>query len=48
MTISKLPLAKQLDKFDFEGTPVNETLVRDLARGARHCPWTNGGQRLAP
>ena len=27
--------------------PVNETLVRDLASGARHCPRTNGGQRLA-
>lgn len=34
MTISKLPLAKEIDEFDFEGTPVNETLVRDLARGS--------------
>jgi len=33
MTISKLPMAKEIDEFDFEGTPVNETLVRDLARG---------------
>ncbi len=48
MTIAKLPLAKEIDEFDFEETPVNETLVRDLAGGARHCPRTNGGQRLAP
>ena len=34
MTISKLPSAKEIDEFDFEGTPVNETLVRDLAGGA--------------
>ena len=33
MTISKLPSAKEIDEFDFEGTPVNETLVRDLANG---------------
>lgn len=31
ITIAKLPLAKDLDDFDFGGTPVNETLVRDLA-----------------
>jgi hypothetical protein len=29
-----LPLAKNIDDFDFAGTPVNETLVRDLASGA--------------
>src|SRR5229473_5035 len=29
----KLPLAKDLDDFRFEGTPINETLVRDLAGG---------------
>ncbi len=34
MTIAKLPLAKEVDEFSFEGTPVNETLVRDLAAGA--------------
>ena len=34
MTIAKLPLAKDVDQFDFEGTPVNEALVRDLAGGA--------------
>ena len=33
MTIAKLPLAKDLDDFKFEGSPVNETLVRDLAGG---------------
>ena len=33
MTIAKLPLAKEIDEFDFEETPVNETLVRDLAGG---------------
>ena len=31
MTIAKLPLAKEVDEFSFEDTPVNETLVRDLA-----------------
>jgi DNA replication protein DnaC len=33
LTIAKLPLAKDLDAFDFAGTPINETLVRDLASG---------------
>ena len=33
MTIAKLPLAKDLEDFVFEGTPINETLVRDLAGG---------------
>lgn len=33
MTISKLPLAKELEEFEFEATPVNETLIRDLATG---------------
>lgn len=33
MTITKLPLAKEVDEFEFESTPVNETLVRDLASG---------------
>ena len=33
MTIAKLPLAKEGDEFDFEETPVNETLVRDLVGG---------------
>jgi len=33
LTIAKLPLAKDLTDFGFEGTPVNEALVRDLAAG---------------
>ena len=33
LTIAKLPLAKDLDDFQFDGTPINETLVRDLAGG---------------
>ena len=33
LTIAKLPLAKDIDDFDFTGTPVNEALVRDLASG---------------
>lgn len=33
MTITKLPLAKEVDEFEFKDTPVNETLVRDLASG---------------
>jgi DNA replication protein DnaC len=33
ITIAKLPLAKDVDDFAFDGTPINETLVRDLAGG---------------
>jgi len=33
LTIAKLPLAKDLDEFDFAGTPINEALVRHLATG---------------
>ena len=33
MTVAKLPLAKEIDEFQFEGTPINEILVRDLASG---------------
>jgi DNA replication protein DnaC len=33
LTIAKLPLAKDANDFAFEGTPINETLVRDLANG---------------
>ena len=33
LTIAKLPLAKDLADFRFEGTPINETLVNDLAGG---------------
>src|ERR1041384_3492542 len=34
LTIAKLPLAKDLNDFQFEGSPINEALVRDLAGGA--------------
>jgi len=33
MTIAKMPLAKEIEEFDFDETPVNETLVRELASG---------------
>jgi len=33
LTIAKLPLAKDLDDFRFESTPINETLVNNLAGG---------------
>jgi DNA replication protein DnaC len=33
MTIAKLPLAKDLEDFDFDTADINETLVRDLAGG---------------
>jgi DNA replication protein DnaC len=34
LTIAKLPLAKDIDDFEFVGTPINETLIRDMAIGA--------------
>src|SRR5256885_17118079 len=34
LTIAKLPLAKDLADFGFEGTPINKTLVSELADGA--------------
>jgi DNA replication protein DnaC len=33
ISIAKLPLAKDVDDFTFDGTPINEALVRDLAGG---------------
>jgi len=33
IAIAKLPFAKEVEEFAFGGTPVNETLVRDLAGG---------------
>ena len=33
ITIAKLPLAKDIDDFRFDNTPINGTLVRDLAGG---------------
>jgi DNA replication protein DnaC len=32
--IAKLPLAKELADFEFDGAPINQALVRDLATGA--------------
>jgi DNA replication protein DnaC len=34
LTIAKLPTAKDLDGFQFDGTPINATLVNDLAAGS--------------
>jgi len=34
MTIAKLPLAKDIEEFDFTGTPINASLVRDLTNGS--------------
>src|SRR5437870_9937112 len=34
LTVAKLPLAKDIDAFAFAGTPVNESLVRELATGS--------------
>jgi len=34
LTIAKLPLSKDVDDFDFTGTPINQSLIRDLAGGA--------------
>ena len=34
MTIAKLPLAKDIDDFQFDGTPINQALVRELATGS--------------
>src|SRR5579864_4387468 len=33
LTIARLPLAKDVDDFEFDGTPINRALVRDLAGG---------------
>ena len=34
LTVAKLPLAKDIEDFEFAETPVNEALIRDLAGGA--------------
>ena len=34
VAIARLPLAKELSDFDFSDTPINESLVRDLATGS--------------
>jgi DNA replication protein DnaC len=33
LTVAKLPLAKDIEEFDFDGTPVNEALIRELTSG---------------
>jgi DNA replication protein DnaC len=33
LTVAKLPLAKDIADFEFDGTPINDDLVRDLAAG---------------
>jgi DNA replication protein DnaC len=33
LTVARLPFAKEIDEFVFAATPVNETLVRELAGG---------------
>jgi DNA replication protein DnaC len=33
LTIAKLPLAKDIADFQFDGTPINDSLVRDLTGG---------------
>lgn len=33
LTIAKLPLAKDIEQFDFTDTPINEGLLKDLATG---------------
>jgi DNA replication protein DnaC len=47
LTIAKLPLAKDLDDFQFEHTPINETLVRDLASGDFIAQQRRAGRRDA-
>lgn len=34
MTVAKLPLAKDIEEFDFTDTPINEGLVRELTNGS--------------
>jgi DNA replication protein DnaC len=33
LTVAKLPLAKDIEDFDFDSTPFNEALIRELAHG---------------
>src|ERR1700746_1111586 len=48
LSIAKLPLAKDLDGFQFDGTPINETLVRDLAGGGVLDQQRNAGLICGP
>lgn len=33
ITVAKLPVAREIEEFTFDGTPINEALMRELARG---------------
>ena len=33
ITVARLPVAREIEEFTFDGLPINETLVRDLATG---------------
>ena len=46
LTVAKLPIAKDIEEFDFDGTPVNEVLVRDLANGTFVADQRNAVTRL--
>ena len=54
LAIAKLPLAKDLGDFQFQDTPINETLVHDLAGGASShaahvvLSGTGTGKRISP
>ena len=52
LAIAKLPLAKDVDDFQFKSTPINGNLVRDLASGGFIAQQRNdarlAGQKIAP
>src|SRR5690606_30319807 len=43
LTVARLPLAKDIEDFDFSSTPVNEPLIRDLAGGGFVADQRNRG-----
>jgi hypothetical protein len=47
MTAARLPVIKDLGAFTFEGTPINEGLVRSLHAGAFLMCWTRL-RRISP
>lgn len=50
MTVAKLPLAKDIEEFDFTGTPINEGLVRSWppAASSRTSAMSSSSAALAP
>jgi hypothetical protein len=48
LTIAKPPLAKDLEDFQFEGTPNNQTLVNDFASGGFIAQQRNALLSVAP